>query len=163
MTMAHIPSNYWIPRLRQLVRKVIKSCYVCRRFQAKAALVLRTTAARNASTRENRRESPLSSSWSRLRWTSEVSEKHENGREAYVVLYACSLTRAIYIELLSSHTQEFLQSLKRFIARRGRAEKINSDNDKTFLAAAKWLRTVQRDEKLQNFLARSEIHWQFNL
>ncbi|CAB4037018.1 Gag-Pol poly, partial [Paramuricea clavata] len=86
---------------------------------------LRITTARNASTRENRRE---------------------------------------YIDLLSSlHTQELLLSLKRFIARRGRPGKINSDNGKTFLVAAKWLRTVQRDEKLQDFLVRSEIHWQFNL
>ena len=36
MTMAHVRENYWIPRLRQLVRKVIKKCYGCRRFQAKA-------------------------------------------------------------------------------------------------------------------------------
>ena len=69
--------------------------------------------------------------------------------KAYVVLYACSLTRAVYIELFSSlNTQEFLQSLERFIARRGRPEKIYSDNGKTFVATTKWLRTVQANERL---------------
>jgi hypothetical protein len=31
------------------------------------------------------------------------------------------------------------------------------------VAAEKWLKTVQKDEKVQNFLAVTEIHWQFNL
>jgi hypothetical protein len=84
--------------------------------------------------------------------------------KAYIVLYACSLTRAIYVELLPTlRAQEFLSSLKRFIARKGRPQKIFSDNGKTFVAAEKWLKTVQKDEKLQNFLAVTEIHWQFNL
>ena len=31
------------------------------------------------------------------------------------------------------------------------------------MAAAMWLKVVQADEKLQNFLRTCEIHWQFNL
>ena len=59
--------------------------------------------------------------------------------KAYIVLYACSLTRVVYLELLPDQTtKEFLRSLKRFIARRGRPEKIFSDNGKTFVAASKW-------------------------
>ena len=34
----------------------------------------------------------------------------------------------------------FIQCLKRFVARRGRREKIYSDNPKKFEAAAKWLK-----------------------
>ena len=60
-------------------------------------------------------------------------------------------------------TGEFLGSLKRLIARRGRPEKIYSDNGRTFVGAAKWLRQVMRDERLNNFLAETNIRWQFNL
>ena len=64
-------------------------------------------------------------------------KKGQEGK-AYLVLSACSLTRGIYLELLSSlETSEFLRSLKRFIARGGRPEKIYSDNGRTFVAAAK--------------------------
>ena len=64
-------------------------------------------------------------------------KKVQDGK-TYVVLYACSLTRGIYLELLSSlDTSEFLRYLKRFIARRGRPEKICSDNDRNFVAVAK--------------------------
>ena len=48
----------------------------------------------------------------------------------YSVLYGCSLTRAVHLDLVKSlETTEFLASLKRFIARRRRPEIIYSDND----------------------------------
>ena len=84
--------------------------------------------------------------------------------KAYIVLYTCSLTRALYLELTSTmETREFLPTLKRLIARHGRPEKIYSDNGRTFVGAARWIRTVMGDEKIQDFLACQEIKWQFNL
>ena len=48
--------------------------------------------------------------------------------KAYIVLFACSLTRGLYLELLPDlTTDEFLGSLKRLIARRGKLNKIYSD------------------------------------
>jgi len=60
-------------------------------------------------------------------------------------------------------TGEFLRCLKWFIARRGRPEKIYSDNGGTFVAVAKWLKQVMSNERLSEYLARQEIKWQFNL
>ncbi|XP_028393614.1 uncharacterized protein LOC114517960 [Dendronephthya gigantea] len=58
---------------------------------------------------------------------------------------------------------EFILSLKRFIARRGRPKLIYSDNALTFKATKKWLRCVQKDERLNDYLADLSIKWQFNL
>ena len=89
--------------------------------------------------------------------------KGRRERKAYIILYTCSLTRAVYLELLpSQETTEFLRSLKRPIARRGRPQKIYSDNGKTFVAAAKWLREIMKDGRLHDWLAQHEIKWQFN-
>jgi len=53
------------------------------------------------------------------------------------VLFACSLTWGLYLELLPDlPTDEFLGSLKQLIARRGKPNKIYSDNGKTLVAAA---------------------------
>ena len=60
-------------------------------------------------------------------------------------------------------TDEFIPILKRLIARKDRPEKIYSDNAKTFVAAAKWLKKSQQDEKFNHFLANEKIKWQFNL
>ena len=40
LTMARIRERYWVPRLRRLVKRVIKGGYGCHRFQVKA---LKTT------------------------------------------------------------------------------------------------------------------------
>ena len=91
-----------------------------------------------------------------------VSRNREG--KAYIVLYACSLSRALYFELTKlMETEEFMSTLKRFIARKGRPEKIYSDNGRTFVGAAKWLRNVIQDERLHDFLAQLNIKWQFNL
>ena len=161
MTMAHIREKYWIPRLRRLARKVIKKCYGCRRFQAKALKQPVPGLHPRDRTEGNRPFQTIGVDFAgplRYRKTNKTEGK------AYIVLYACSLTRGIYIELLTSlSTDEFIRSLKQFIARKGRPEKIYSDNGKTFVAASKWLNMVQNDEGLQNLLATKEIHWQFNL
>ena len=91
-------------------------------------------------------------------------KKKGEDRKAYLVLYACSLTGGIYLELLSSlETSEFLRTLKRFIARRSRPEKKFSDNSPTFVAAAKWPKAVMVDEKVHDFLSRKGIRRQFSL
>ena len=36
LTMAKVREQYWIPRLRQQVKRVIKRCHSCKRFQAVA-------------------------------------------------------------------------------------------------------------------------------
>ena len=60
-------------------------------------------------------------------------------------------------------TDEFISTLKRLIARKDRPEKMYSDNGKTFVAAAKWLRNVMKGERLHNFLTKVDVKWQFNL
>ena len=60
-------------------------------------------------------------------------------------------------------TSECLHSLKGFITRRGRPNRIYSDNGRTFVGAAKWIRRVARDERMQNYLSVNQIHCQFNL
>ena len=91
-----------------------------------------------------------------------VSRNREG--KAYIVRYVCSLSRALYLELTKTmETEEFISTLKRFIARKGRPEKIYSDNGRTFVGAAKWLRNVMQDERLHDFLAKLNIKWQFNL
>jgi hypothetical protein len=56
-----------------------------------------------------------------------------------------------------------MHSFKRFIARRGKPDKVYSDNAKTFVAAAKRVRKISKDDQVNDYLARNNIKWQFNL
>ena len=84
--------------------------------------------------------------------------------KAYNLVIACSLTRTVYIALVTDMTvDQFLVRFQEFVARRGRPTKVYSDNAKTFVATSKMIKKILTGEKLHNYLARSNIRWQFNL
>ena len=81
-----------------------------------------------------------------------------------MILYSCSLTRVVYLELLKDMTTEqFKQSFKRPVARKGEPEKVHSHNGKTFVAAAKWVKRLEKSEDLAHCLTKQNIKWQFKL
>ena len=58
--------------------------------------------------------------------------KKDSLKQAYILLITCSLSRAVYLELVGSQKiEEFIRAFKRFIVRRGRPERIYSDNANT--------------------------------
>ena len=159
--MALIRQRYWIPRLRQSTKKVIASCYGCKRFQV--------TAYHNPPVGNLPLDRTVGSTPFEVLGVDYARpliykiNKTKDGK-AYILLFACSLTRSIHLELLRDQTIEnFIKSFKRFIARRGRPRKVYSDNGKTFVAAAKWISKIMKDERFQDYLAHQQIVWQFNL
>ena len=49
------------------------------------------------------------------------------------------------------------------MARKGKPEKVYSDNGKTFISSAKWVKRLKKSEDLAHYLAKQDIKWQFNL
>ena len=159
--MAKVREQYWVPRLRRLTKKVVKNCHGCKRFNVQAF-----AAPPPGQLPKDRTEGQSAFEVIGVDFAGPLKYRKRKNLEgkAYITLYACSLKRGIYLDLLLSlDTSEFIRSLKRFIARRGRPMKIYSDNGRTFVGAAKWLETVRADERLNEFLCRQEIKWQFNL
>lgn len=161
LTMAKIREKYWIPRLRRLVKKLRGSCYGCKRFRARAYQAPPPGNLPRTRTEGSRPFQVIGVDFAGpIRYTSRAKTESK----AYLVLYACSLTRAVHLDLSKSlETSEFIASLKRFIARRGRPEMIYSDNGSTFKAAEKWLLQVQKEERFHEILADLAIKWRFNL
>ncbi|KRZ83330.1 hypothetical protein T08_6177 [Trichinella sp. T8] len=63
--------------------------------------------------------------------------------KCYVCLFTCMASRAVHLELVPQMpTARVMQALPRFIARRGRPEIIQSDNFRSFKAAASELRQL---------------------
>ena len=86
------------------------------------------------------------------------------GSKANLLLFSGSLTRAAHIQAFQSQTtNEFIRTLKLFITQRGRPWEIYSDNAQTFVSAAKWAKTIVKNEKVNDYIAQQEIIWQFNL
>ena len=161
LTMAAVRERYWVPKLRSLVKSVRSKCYGCKRFSA--------TPARNpipGQLPEDR--TTVGTAFEVIGTDFAGPVKYKQGKKiqgnAYLAIFACSLSRAIHLELMASlETDNFITCLKRFIARRGRPRVIYSDNGGTFVKAEKWLRQLRTDERLQGLLEQHEITWKFNL
>ena len=90
--------------------------------------------------------------------------KKKSDLKAYILLFSCSVTRAVHIELVSNlTTTEFIKSFKRLISRRGKPKIVYSDNAKTFKPVAKWLANINRNQKLHDLLSSETILWKFNV
>ena len=161
ITMTKVRERYWVPRLRRLIKKIMRACHGCKRFHAKA---YQDPPPGSLPTTRTQGTTPFQVLGVDFAGPIRYSLKSKKEAKAYLALYACSLTRAVHLDLVKSLTApEFIISLKRFIARRGRPELIYSDNAATFQAAAKWVKEVREDEKLNDLLANLSIEWRFNL
>ena len=161
ITMAAIREKFWVPKLRSLVKSVRSNCHGCKRFRA-------TPIATPAPgfLPEDRTNIGTAFEVIGTDFAGPIRYKQTKVKEgkAYLVIFACSLSRAVHLELLASlATELFIPTLKRLIARRGRPRVIYSDNGGTFVKAAKWISQIRYDERLQGFLEESEITWKFNL
>ena len=161
LTMAAVRETYWIPKLRKLVKSVRGSCWGCKRF---TAVPIVKPPPGNLPT--DRTEGGAAFQVIGTDFAGPIRYRMANKREgkSYLLIFSCSLSRAVHLELVQNlETGTFIQCLKRLIARRGRPAVIYSDNGATFLKAAKWLKQVRNDERVQGLLQEYDIIWKFNL
>ncbi|XP_035227368.1 uncharacterized protein LOC118199581 [Stegodyphus dumicola] len=94
-----------------------------------------------------------------------IYEKHLELQHAGVstlILYTCTIYRAIHLELVTSlSTETFIQSLRRFIARRGRPYVIYSDNGTNFVGTNSVLKKVNWNA-ICSAASIQRIRWKFN-
>ena len=73
--------------------------------------------------------------------------------KTYIVLFTCSTSRPVILDLVEDNTSKnFINSIKKLIARRGCPKNIVSDNGKLFTS-----------QENQSFCAEQRITWKFNL
>ena len=150
-TMSELREEWWIPKLRSLVKKQIRQCNVCKVFAAKPCGTATTSALPEFRTEVSR---PFQ--YTGVDFAGPLKYKvNKNENKAYVLIFTCATSRAVHLELTRSQTaDEFQRKLNAFITRRTRPQLIISDNAATFKATAAWIRKVKKGERLQDFLAK---------
>ena len=89
------------------------------------------------------KDHPFPSGWPGHFRTYRVQTQDKERRKAYILLIACSVTKAVHLQLLPNQTAEkIIKHLKPFITRKGHQRKIHTYNGRNFVAAAKWLNGV---------------------
>lgn len=146
-TLVQTREKYWILRARQVVKKVVSRCVLCKNFNAKAGQ--QTTALLPKAIWDGHCRATLC----------EDTKLHD--KNVHSTVYLCG-----NLELVSDlSTENFLLALKRFISRRGLCKVIYSDNAKTFKRAdqdLKELRKSIKDPQLRELVSEKGITWRFN-
>ena len=65
--------------------------------------------------------------------------------KSYICVFASFSMRAVHLKLVSDQTSEaFLAALRRFVARRGRPQRIHSDHETNFICAKHQLKSLDK-------------------
>ena len=160
-TLTELRSRFWVTKGRQLVKKIIHKCFICKRCEGKS---FRPPVVAPLPDYRVSEAPPFSRIG--VDFAGPLYSKGSDGKmnKCYVALFTCCVTRAVHIELVTDLTaSNFLNALRKFAARRGKPSLIVSDNAKTFETVAKFLKKVYSDERLQDYLVNKRIQWIFNL
>lgn len=134
-----IRCEFWIPRIKNLVKKCIRSCKICviHKKQFRTQIMAALPAERTTNSR------PFTHTG--LDFAGPFTIKNFSGRscrisKGYVCVFVCFATRAIHLEATSDlSTLSFIAALNRFISRRGMPKVLYSDNGTNFVGASKSL------------------------
>ncbi len=154
-TLADVIQKFWIPKGRQIVKRVLSTCGKCSKGKAKPLSEPVT-----GQLPKERVEPPRPFSAIGVDFSGAI--RLADDQKAYIALFTCAATRAIHLELVEDMSApSFVSTLKRFIARRGAPSLITSDNAKTFLSTSNHLKKIVDEVPLESFLTRNRIQWKF--
>jgi hypothetical protein len=161
-TLSQVRVKFWIHHGRAFVRKTLKLCFVCRRYEGGP---YKTPAFAPLPTSRVTEDTPFSNTGLDYMGPLYVKQSSET-KKVWICLFTCMTTRAIHMELVQDlSTTAFLNCLRRFISTRGTPKKIISDNAMQFQLASKTLNLVWSDiivdNDVQSYCATHGIKWCF--
>jgi hypothetical protein len=160
--LATLWQKYWIPRAGSLIKAIVSKCVFCRKYHAQRG-------------EQKMADLPKDRTVAGKPAFSHVGVDYfgpfeiKRGRtvhKRYGVIFTCFNTRAIHLEVAYSlDTDSCINSIRRFIARRGPIESIRSDNGTNLVGAQRELQEeIQRWNlsKIGKSLQQNGIKWDFN-
>lgn len=160
--LSKLRSKYWIIKGNALARKICRTCFFCRKTQAKPGQQIMADLPQVRVIGDT----PAFASVG-IDYFGPFEVKHGRKTEKkYGVIFTCLASRAIHLEIAESMTTDsFINAFRRFMCRRGNVRSVVSDNGTNFVGAcrelekevAKW-----NKENIIKWLQRKNILWKFN-
>jgi len=158
-TLATIRHEFWIPKGRSQVRKVINECQTCRRWEGGPFKMPKMPPI------PKMRLSP-SAPFTNVGIDYFGPLYIKDNQKVWICLYTCLVVRAIHLELLPDlSSDQFLLGFRRMLAKYGKPTTIISDNAKQFKLAKStidklWSKATTNAD-VQSYIANEGIDWKF--
>ena len=162
MTWSALREKFWVIRGGATVRRVIGSCFECKKRNAP---LRRQVMANLPAARVTPDKPPFT--YVGVDYFGPLHVKQGRSQvKRYGCIFTCMTIRAVHLEIANSlDTDSFINALRRFVARRGRPQLIMSDNGTNFIGGERELREnliALNQQKVSDFLLQQNIKWQFN-
>ncbi|XP_075158073.1 uncharacterized protein LOC142231346 [Haematobia irritans] len=156
--------QFWIPKLRNLVKSTIHQCKKCVLHKKKIQQQLMAALPPERTTLRR----PFHSTGIDFAGPFEIRSFADRGykiNKGYVCVFICFATKAIHLEATSSlSTAAFLAAFQRFVSRRGCPLNVYSDNGTNFIGASKEIAhdflSSSKSSLLSQF-APQQLSWHF--
>ncbi|XP_025996386.2 uncharacterized protein LOC113005268 [Solenopsis invicta] len=167
-TLYNLRQRFWLPDGRNQVRKVVRTCTRCARFDASTIEYkmgnLPAVRVREATPFVN-----TGIDYCGPFFVKEKKFRNRNRVKVYVCIFVCMAIKAVHLEVVSDLTSDgFLAALRRFIARRGLPENIYSDNGTNFIGANNRLKEMyalfnseEHKDVVSRFASTHQVAWHF--
>ena len=154
--------EYWIIKGRSMVRNVVRNCMICKKSRPK----LITPKMGNLPSPRVEMSSPPFFNCG-IDYFGPITVKILRSKiKRWGCIFTCLSTRAIHLEVAESlDTDAFINTLERFVNRRGYPSLIMSDNGTNFKGGERELREAIKEldqQKICQFARRKGFKWQFN-
>ena len=158
-TVSFIRQNFWIPAIRQFVRKILRKCIICRKVTGRPYPSTEMAPLQKMRLQDS---PPFTATGIDFTGALNIKHKDKSVSKAYICLFTCASTRAIHLEVVTNLTESsFLQAFRRFVSRRSVPKVIMSDNATTFIAASEHLKRIFQSDKVQREFRNRGIEWRF--
>ena len=159
-TLNAIRETHWVLKGREAVKRVIRKCTICRRYEGKPFIAPPSPELPTDRVYEGPPFTYTGIDFAGPLYVNSTSP--ENRSKAYCCLFTCASTRAVHLELTESLTvTSFLQAFRKFVSRRGLPAKLLTDNAKTFKSASVDVKKIIKSSEVKKYLANRQIDWQF--
>ena len=157
-TISTLRENYWILKIRVVVKRIIRKCVTCLRFEG---IPFSTGQSPDLPSIRVSEDPPFSHTGIDFAGPIYIQSSSTQVK-TYICLFTCASTRGIHLELTTGlDATSFLLAFRRFSSRRGLPNTLISDNATTFRSCAKEIISIHRSPEVLNYFANRQISWRF--
>lgn len=167
-TLHILRQRFWILDGRNRVRKIIRTCTRCYRFNANSVEYKMA----NLPSVRVCEAIPFANTGVDFCGPFFIKERKHRNRtriKVYVCIFVCMVIKAVHLEVVSDLSSEgFLAAMRRFVARRGLPSHIYSDNGTNFVGANNQLKELYvlfnsdyHKNNIERFASEHRINWHF--
>ena len=158
-TLSHIRNEFWLPKGRNFVRRILKECFQCKKVQGppfSTPTAPPLPAFRVVQTR------PFDNVGLDYLGPFRCKENKGPKYKVWYILYTCGSTRAVHLEAVRTrNADDFLLALTRFTSECGIPSQLISDHEKSMVKISRELDNISKSKRVRRFLQERRISWVF--